>query len=122
MLVIRDFFIALLFLLSSSCSLSSKAPLINQSFYTENSNYKTDELKVIEDALIRSETIKSLEELAKNGLRLHVDSDDDNNFYVHLGSEDPHQGGSGENYAIDKKSLEVNLLSSENYAPAPSFE
>jgi hypothetical protein len=95
---------------------------MNHSFYTDNAHYNKDKLTVVEEALIKSQTIKSLDELTSNGQRLHIDSDDESSFYVHIGGQDPYQGGSGYNYSIDKKSLEVIFLSSEIYAPTPTFE
>ena len=115
-------FILLLFSLTSSCSITNQAISMKHPFYTENNNYNEAQLKFIEEALIKSETIESLGELTKNGHRLHIDSHDDNNVYIHIGSQDPYQGGSGYNYSIDTKSSEVTLLSSETYAPVPSFE
>ena len=56
----KHIFILLLFSLTSSCSITNQAISMKHPFYTENNNYNEAQLKFIEEALIKSETIESL--------------------------------------------------------------
>ncbi len=84
----------------------------------ENPNYSEQELKFIESALLKKNLVVGFQK----GYRVFVQGQNENQYSIHIGSEDPNKGGSGENYSIQKSTGQVDLESTETYAPAPNLK
>jgi len=91
-------------------------------FLTNNPSYTQKDLLHIEKALKKSAIYRDFEEIERSHLRLHIDSDDEEFFNIHIGSVDPYAGGSGANYKVSKHDEKVILLSVEDIAPIPFKE
>ncbi len=88
-------------------------------FKLMNSNYSEQDLKFIEEALIKEKVIISLHDLIASHLRLFIEEQNEARYMVHIGSENPTRGGSGSTYSVQKSTGAVKLESSETYAPDP---
>lgn len=77
------------------------------------------DLDIIEQALINAKIIKSMKSVKETGMRIHIDNETDDSYFVHYGPADPYKGGSGANYSIDKTSGTVTLVSTEDLAEVP---
>lgn len=87
----------------------------------ENLGYSEADLKFIETALVSAGEIESYQAIFDKQLRILISSQDENNFYVHIGDVEPYKGGSGINYEIQKTTGKVTTVSTEIYDPAPRF-
>lgn len=85
----------------------------------ENPNYNKGDFNFIEMALSRAAIYQNLGEINKNNLRLIIDSKNESDYIIHIGSIDPYAGGSGSTYIINRQTSDVLLDSVETYSPAP---